>query len=129
MKLNNNKIESIDEFKGLQDSKITKISVLENPFVEKEEDYKKILFEMLPKLTVIDGEDKNGAPVNSTEYDEEDGNSTSLDSWMRDDVVIKKCIERPVVQVSVICPDGHDNFKIFFSYNKILLFILILILF
>ena len=72
MKLNNNKIESIDEFKGLQDSKITKISVLENPFVEKEEDYKKILFEMLPKLTVIDGEDKNGAPVNSTEYDEEE---------------------------------------------------------
>ena len=72
MKLNNNKIESIDEFKGLQDSKITKISVLENPFVEKEEDYKKILFEMLPTLTVIDGEDKNGATVNSTEYDEEE---------------------------------------------------------
>ena len=79
MKLNNNKIESIDEFKGLQDSKITKISVLENPFVEKEEDYKKILFEMLPKLTAIDGEDKNGAPVNSTEYDEEDYNEDEED--------------------------------------------------
>ena len=72
MKLNNNKIESIDEFKGLQGSKISKISVSENPFIDHNKDYKKILFEMLPKLTVIDGEDKNGAPVNSTEYDEEE---------------------------------------------------------
>ena len=72
MKLNNNKIESIDEFKGLQGSKISKISVSENPFIDHNKDYKKILFEMLPTLTAIDGEDKNGAPVNSTEYDEEE---------------------------------------------------------
>ena len=79
MKLNNNKIESIDEFKGLQGSKISKISVSENPFIEDNKDYKKILFEMLPTLTAVDGEDKNGAPVNSTEYDEEDFNEDEED--------------------------------------------------
>ena len=79
MKLNNNKIESIDEFKGLQGSKISKISVSENPFIDHNKDYKKILFEMLPTLTAIDGEDKNGAPVNSTEYDEEDYNEDEED--------------------------------------------------
>ena len=79
MKLNNNKIESIDEFKGLQGSKISKISVSENPFIDNNKDYKKILFEMLPTLTAIDGEDKNGAPVNSTEYDEEDFNEDEED--------------------------------------------------
>ena len=79
MKLNNNKIESIDEFKGLQGSKISKISVSENPFIDNNKDYKKILFEMLPTLTAIDGEDKNGAPVNSTEYDEEDINEDEED--------------------------------------------------
>jgi hypothetical protein len=79
VKLNNNKIESIDEFKGLQGSKISKISVSENPFIDNNKDYKKILFEMLPTLTAIDGEDKNGAPVNSTEYDEEDINEDEED--------------------------------------------------
>ena len=79
MKLNNNKIESIDEFKGLQGSKISKISVSENPFIDDNKDYKKILFEMLPTLTAVDGEDKNGAPVNSTEYDEEDYNEDEED--------------------------------------------------
>jgi hypothetical protein len=79
VKLNNNKIESIDEFKGLQGSKINKISVSENPFIDNNKDYKKILFEMLPTLTAIDGEDKNGAPVNSTEYDEEDINEDEED--------------------------------------------------
>ena len=81
-----------------------------------------------PDETYVVPNDNPNVDIN-TEYDEEDGNSTFLDSWMRDDVVIKKCIERPVVQVSVICPDGHDNFKIFFIYYKFLFFILLLIFF
>ena len=72
VKLNENQINSIDELKGLKGSKINKIYVSKNPFIESNENYKKELFEMLPTLTAIDGEDKKGDPVNSTEYDEDD---------------------------------------------------------
>ena len=72
MKLNNNQIDSIDDFKGLEGSKITKISVLHNPFIESDNNYKKTLFEMLPTLVAIDNEDKQGNDVPSTEYGEED---------------------------------------------------------
>ena len=73
VKLNGNKIESIDEFKGLKDSKIKKISVNDNPFIASNSDYREKLFEMIPSLTSIDGKDKEGKDVVSTEYgDEED---------------------------------------------------------
>ena len=79
MKLNNNKIDSLDDFKGLEGSKITKISVLENPFIETDNNYKKKLFDMLPNLKAIDNEDKDGNDVPSTEYGEEDDIEGELD--------------------------------------------------
>ncbi len=72
VKLNGNKIESIDEFKGLKDSKIKKISVNDNPFIASNSDYREKLFEMIPSLTSIDGKDKDGKDVVSTEYDDEE---------------------------------------------------------
>ena len=63
-----------------------------------------------------------------TEEDEEDGSSTFQDKWIKDDKFIKNCIERPKVYVSVECPPGYV-FQEFLIYNKILLFILMLILF
>ena len=73
VKLNGNKIESIDEFKQLKVSCIKKISVSDNPFIASNSDYREKLFEMIPSLTSIDGKDKEGKDVVSTEYgDEED---------------------------------------------------------
>ena len=63
-----------------------------------------------------------------TEEDEEDGSSTFLDQWIKDEVVIKNCTKRPEVFVSVECPEGYV-YQEFLLNNKILLFILILILF
>ena len=63
-----------------------------------------------------------------TEEDEEDGSSTFLDKWIKDDKVIKNCIQRPNVTVTVECPPGYV-FQEFLIYNKIMLFILFLILF
>ena len=63
-----------------------------------------------------------------TEQDEEDGSSTFLDKWIKDEKVIKNCTKRPEVFISVECPDGYV-YQEFLLYNKILLFILILILF
>ena len=79
VKLNNNEIDSIDDFKGLDGSKITKISVLNNPFIESNNKYKQTLFEMLPNLIAIDNEDKHGNEVPSTEYGEEDDIEGELD--------------------------------------------------
>ncbi len=73
VKINGNKIESIEEFNGLKDSNIKKISVNDNPFIASNSDYREKLFEMIPSLTSIDGKDKEGKDVVSTEYgDEED---------------------------------------------------------
>ena len=63
-----------------------------------------------------------------TEQDEEDGSSTYLDKWMKDEKLIKNCVERPKVYVSVECPPNYV-FQEFLIYDKILLFILVLILF
>ncbi len=59
--------------KCLADHKITKIGLDGNPVVASEGNYKEKLFELIPSLTSIDGVDKNGNPVESTLYgDEED---------------------------------------------------------
>ena len=63
-----------------------------------------------------------------TEEGEEDGSSTFLDGWYKDDVLIKRCKERPKVSVFVECPPGYV-YQEFLIHNKILLFILMLIIF
>ena len=72
MKLNGNKIDSIEDFKGLKDSKIQKISIEGNPFVPANSDYREKLFDMIKSLNSIDGKDKDGKEIASTEYGEED---------------------------------------------------------
>ena len=59
-----------------------------------------------------------------TEEDEEDGSSTFLDQWIKDDKVIKNCTQRPNVTVYVECPPGYV-YQEFLIHNKILLFILL----
>ena len=72
IKMANNKIESIDALKGLKEAKeLKKIEVLGNPFVEKDGNYSKAIFEMLSTLEVVDGKDKNDEEVESTIYDDE----------------------------------------------------------
>ena len=51
VKLNGNKIESIDEFKQLKDSSIKKISVSDNPFIASNSDYREKLFDMIKSLS------------------------------------------------------------------------------
>ena len=73
IKLEKNKIESLDKLKCLADHKITKINLEGNPLVESNKEYRKELFELIPSLVSIDGIDKNGNTVESTYYgDEED---------------------------------------------------------
>ena len=69
--MNGNKIDSIENFKGLKDSKIQKISVEDNPFIADNSDYKEKLFDMIKSLVSIDGKDKEGKEIVSTEYGEE----------------------------------------------------------
>ena len=66
MKLNENKIDLIDNFKELKDSKIQKISVQGNPFIENNSDYREQLFDMIKTLISIDGKDKDGKEIVST---------------------------------------------------------------
>ena len=63
-----------------------------------------------------------------TDDDEEDGSSFFLDHWGTDDKIIKNCSIRPNVSVRVECPPGYV-FQEFLLHNKILFFILMLILF
>ena len=65
----------MDKFKKLTQSKIEKINIKDNPVVSENENYKKILFEIIPSLKSIDGEDKEGNPIESTDYgdSEEEG--------------------------------------------------------
>ena len=62
------------------------------------------------------------------EIDEEDGSSTFLDHWSKDEKFVKSCKPRPNISVTVECPEGYV-FQEYMISNKILLFILILILF
>jgi hypothetical protein len=57
---------------GLIGSKIEKIELKGNEFIEKEPKYKEKLYNIFPMLYSIDREDKLGEIVNSTNYDEED---------------------------------------------------------
>lgn len=70
LKLDNNKIDDINKLKGLIGSKIEKISVKGNPFTISNKDYIKQIFEMFHNIYSVDGFDKEGEIVNTT--DEED---------------------------------------------------------
>jgi hypothetical protein len=73
VKLENNHIENLEIFNQLTNSKIEKINIKENPVVSENENYKKELFEIIPSLKSIDGEDKEGNPIESTDYGDDSG--------------------------------------------------------
>ena len=73
IKIEKNKIDSLDKLKCLAGHKITKINLEGNPLVESNKEYRKELFELVPSLVSIDRIDRNGNIVESTYYgDEED---------------------------------------------------------
>ena len=72
--------------------------------------------------------DQENVDINSDEDDIE-GNTTYLDEWKIGNTTIKKCIERPKVEVYVECPEGYSyqkfiNIKIL---NLLLCFVLYLL--
>ena len=73
VKLENNHIKSLEIFNQLTNSKIEKINIKDNPVVSENENYKKELFEIIPSLKSIDGEDKEGNPIESTDYGDDSG--------------------------------------------------------
>lgn len=73
IKLEKNNIDNLDKLKCLAGHKITKINLADNPIVASNANYKNELFELIPTLITIDGTNKDGEPVESTLYgDEED---------------------------------------------------------
>ena len=72
IKLGGNEIATLDTLKGLSSLKeLKKVEVEGCPFVSNNENYKKELFDMIDTLEVVDGENKEGKPVESTVYDDE----------------------------------------------------------
>ena len=72
IKLENNQIDNIDKLKCLANYEVKKINLKGNPLVEKNPDYKKELFELIPTLIAVDGTNKDGEVVESTLYGGED---------------------------------------------------------
>ena len=70
IKLDNNKIESVDFLKKLKGLSLEKISIKGNPFVTNK-NYNNEIFNFFPELIAIDGINSSGLPIESTEYGEE----------------------------------------------------------
>lgn len=81
--IENNKIDSIDVLKGLKGSKIEKIYLKGNSLTENNNEYIKKIFEMYPNVYAVDGVDKGGEVVVTT--DEEDDMMNDADSDEEDD--------------------------------------------
>lgn len=72
LKIDENKIESIDKLQSLKDLKIKKLNVDKNPFTSENEKYRDELFKILPELISIDDKNKEGGDVESTSYEGEE---------------------------------------------------------
>jgi len=72
LKISGNNIEKIENLEKLKDLKLRKIEVKDNPFCEKNNNYKDMIFKMLPTLESIDHEDNEGNEVISTDYHNEE---------------------------------------------------------
>ena len=74
LKIENNQIDSIDKLKVLSQLKeLKKINVKGNPFIGSNENYKNDLFKILENLKCVDSHDKEGNEVESSNYDDEEG--------------------------------------------------------
>ena len=73
LKIEDNEINSIDNFKCLSQLKeLKKINVKGNPFCDKEKNFKDKLFQMLSTLESVDSHNKEGGEVESSVYIGED---------------------------------------------------------
>ena len=70
IKLEHNNINSLEKFKEFSNSKLKKINLLNNPVCENK-DYKQKLFDMIPNLKSVDGIDRDGNEIESTDYGDE----------------------------------------------------------
>lgn len=68
IKIEDNSIDSFDALECLKNYKIQKIYLAGNPITKSNPNYREKLFELVPTLESIDGEDKNGNKVESTIY-------------------------------------------------------------
>ena len=85
IKIEKNKIDSLDKLKCLAGHKITKINLEGNPLVESNKEYRKELFELVPSLVSIDRIDRNGNIVESTYYGDEEDEEVLEGSEMDDE--------------------------------------------
>ena len=69
LKLENNNIKDIKNLKHLLGLNIKKIYLNGNPFIKDNPDYKNKLFDIFLSLICIDGTDKEGNDIESTEYE------------------------------------------------------------
>ena len=69
MKIENNNITDIKNINNLLGLNIKKINICGNPFIKDNPDYKNKLFEIFLSLISIDGTDKEGNDIESTEYE------------------------------------------------------------
>ena len=72
MKIEDNEIDNVDKLKCLKETKIKKLNLLGNPFVNSNKDYKKELFSAIDTLLSVDDKNKEGEDVDSTEYEEDE---------------------------------------------------------
>jgi len=70
LKVSYNQISSINVFKNLEKSNIEKIEVHDNPFQIDKKNYRKEIFNIMPKLKIIDQMNENGQEIDTTIYNE-----------------------------------------------------------
>ena len=80
-----NQIDSLEKLKCLAGHNIRKINLEGNPVVEKNKEYRKELFDLIPSLTSIDGIGKDGENVESTYYGGEEEEDGEFDGEIDDD--------------------------------------------
>ena len=89
LKLENNNIIDITNLKKLLGLNIKKINLSGNPFIKDNPDYKNKLFNIFLSLISIDGTDKEGNDIESTEYEKSQNIFEQIESKSNDENVDK----------------------------------------
>ena len=87
LKLENNNITDITNLKNLLGLNIKKINLSGNPFIKDNPDYKNKLFDIFLSLISIDGTDKEGNDIESTEYEKSQNIFEQIESKSNDENV------------------------------------------
>ena len=72
LKVGENPIKNLDVFKVLANSSIKKVELSDIPAIEGK-DYRKILFDLMPNLEIVDNQTKDGDEASSTIYEDDEG--------------------------------------------------------